>query len=123
MKKVFLISALLSLFALQVSAKEMSITYIDGVQIKGNFEKGCLATGPVTLSYQNQSDIAILSGQYSSGSDRPFQGIITVGDIKLSCYGKLYTRILKIIDYVSGMTDNYASSLYRKIKGISLPRT
>jgi dGTPase len=33
-----------------------------------------------------------------------------------------YTRILKIIDYVSGMTDNYASSLYRKIKGISLPR-
>lgn len=34
---------------------------------------------------------------------------------------KLYTRLLKITDFVSGMTDSYAVSLYRKIKGISLP--
>lgn len=33
-----------------------------------------------------------------------------------------YSRILKILDYVSGMTDNYAISLYRRIHGISLPR-
>ena len=33
-----------------------------------------------------------------------------------------YIRFLKIIDYVSGMTDNYAASLYRKVKGITLPR-
>jgi dGTPase len=33
----------------------------------------------------------------------------------------LYTRLLKITDFVSGMTDSYAVSLYRKIKGISLP--
>lgn len=33
----------------------------------------------------------------------------------------LYERILKITDFVSGMTDSYAISLYRKIKGISLP--
>lgn len=32
-----------------------------------------------------------------------------------------YKRVLKIIDYVSGMTDNYAVSLYRRIKGITLP--
>lgn len=33
----------------------------------------------------------------------------------------IYTRLLKITDFVSGMTDSYAVSLFRKIKGISLP--
>jgi dGTPase len=33
----------------------------------------------------------------------------------------IYTRLLKITDFVSGMTDSYAVSLYRRIKGISLP--
>ena len=33
----------------------------------------------------------------------------------------IYTRLLKITDLVSGMTDSYAVSLFRKIKGISLP--
>ncbi len=33
----------------------------------------------------------------------------------------LYSRLMKITDFVSGMTDSYAVSLYRKIKGISLP--
>lgn len=34
---------------------------------------------------------------------------------------ELYDRLLRIIDFVSGMTDSYAVSIYRKIKGISLP--
>lgn len=34
----------------------------------------------------------------------------------------LYSRLLKITDFVSGMTDSYAVSLYKKISGISLPR-
>ncbi|MFP4548120.1 MAG: hypothetical protein ACLFQM_08300 [Fidelibacterota bacterium] len=29
---------------------------------------------------------------------------------------------MRINDYVSGMTDNFAISMYRKLKGISLPR-
>lgn len=33
----------------------------------------------------------------------------------------LYSRLLSVIDFVSGMTDTFAVSLYRKIKGISLP--
>lgn len=32
-----------------------------------------------------------------------------------------YTRIVKITDFVSGMTDSFAVSLYKKVKGISLP--
>ena len=31
-----------------------------------------------------------------------------------------YLRLLRVLDYVSGMTDSYAVSLYQKLKGISL---
>lgn len=34
-----------------------------------------------------------------------------------------YQRVLGILDYVSGMTDNYATDLYRKIKGIDIGMT
>ena len=34
---------------------------------------------------------------------------------------ELYSRLLSVIDFVSGMTDSFAVSLFRKIKGISLP--
>jgi len=33
----------------------------------------------------------------------------------------IYLRLLNVIDFVSGMTDSFAVSLFRKIKGISLP--
>ncbi len=33
----------------------------------------------------------------------------------------LYNRLLRVTDYVSGMTDSFAISLFRRIKGISLP--
>ncbi len=32
-----------------------------------------------------------------------------------------YTRLLKLTDFVAGMTDSYAVSLYKKMTGISLP--
>jgi dGTPase len=32
-----------------------------------------------------------------------------------------YARLLKLTDFVSGMTDSYAVSLYKKMTGISLP--
>lgn len=34
--------------------------------------------------------------------------------------GTDYQKVLGVIDYVSGMTDNYATDLYRKIKGIEI---
>lgn len=33
----------------------------------------------------------------------------------------MYTRVLAVLDYISGMTDVYALDLYRKITGMSLP--
>lgn len=32
-----------------------------------------------------------------------------------------YERLLKITDYITGMTDSYALNLYRRLKGIALP--
>lgn len=37
--------------------------------------------------------------------------------------GTDYQKVLGVIDYVSGMTDNYATDLYRKIKGIEIGMT
>lgn len=36
--------------------------------------------------------------------------------------GNLGTRILAVLDYISGMTDIYALDVYQKISGISLPK-
>jgi len=33
----------------------------------------------------------------------------------------LYRRVLAITDFVAGMTDSYAVTLFKKITGISLP--
>jgi len=33
----------------------------------------------------------------------------------------LETRLMAVIDYISGMTDIYALDIYQKINGISLP--
>lgn len=35
----------------------------------------------------------------------------------------VYQKVLGVLDYVSGMTDNYATDLYRKIKGIDIGMT
>lgn len=34
----------------------------------------------------------------------------------------MYAKVLQITDYIAGMTDSFAVSLFKKIKGISLPR-
>jgi dGTPase len=35
----------------------------------------------------------------------------------------VYERVLGVLDFVSGMTDNFATDLYRKIKGIDIGMT
>jgi dGTPase len=37
--------------------------------------------------------------------------------------GSNYQKVMGVIDYVSGMTDNYATDLYRKMKGIDIGMT
>jgi dGTPase len=58
-------------------------------------------------SFRNDSLLKLVPGQFLHTSGK------TPDD--------LYKRLLKITDFVSGMTDSYAVSLFRKLKGISLP--
>ena len=37
--------------------------------------------------------------------------------------GEPYEKVMGVLDFVSGMTDNYATDLYRKIKGIDIGMT
>ena len=32
-----------------------------------------------------------------------------------------YARLMRLLDFVSGMTDSYAVGLYKRVKGIALP--
>jgi len=34
---------------------------------------------------------------------------------------KIYEKMLLVVDYIAGMTDNFALQLYRKLKGIEVP--
>ena len=58
-------------------------------------------------SFKNNNLLKLIPNQFLQTDGRP--------------HDDLYTRLLKITDFVSGMTDSYAVSLFRKIKGISLP--
>jgi dGTPase len=40
-------------------------------------------------------------------------------ELKNLTQDEIYERLMKVMDYVSGMTDNYATSVYRKIRGIT----
>lgn len=39
---------------------------------------------------------------------------------KLSASNTLYDRIMRVMDYISGMTDRYAVTLFRKLQGITI---
>lgn len=58
-------------------------------------------------SFKNKNLLKLLPKQFLDTTGKP--------------HDDLYTRLLKITDFVSGMTDSYAISLFRKIRGISLP--
>ncbi|MCH7828192.1 MAG: deoxyguanosinetriphosphate triphosphohydrolase, partial [Bacteroidetes bacterium] len=59
------------------------------------------------LSTKNKSIVQLLPIQYLNKDSK-------VGS-------NLYNRLLRVTDYVSGMTDSFAISLFRRLKGISLP--
>jgi dGTPase len=58
-------------------------------------------------SFKNKNLLKLIPDQFLQNNGRP--------------HDDLYIRLLNITDFVSGMTDSYAVSLFRKIRGISLP--
>lgn len=79
-------------------------------------------------SFAITSKICYTCGEEETSKDKKFKSLIPDEYLpsneketaNLSQEEK-YERVLKILDYISGMTDKYAISLYRKIKGIQLP--
>ncbi len=71
------------------------------------FINGVNETYAGTPSWKSKNLMKLLPGQFLGPDNKPDDD--------------LYVRLLKITDFVSGMTDSYAVSLFRKIKGISLP--
>ena len=39
---------------------------------------------------------------------------------KISDAPDLYSRLMRVMDYISGMTDRYAVTLFRKLQGITI---
>lgn len=52
----------------------------------------------------------------------PEQYIEHIGDEEEVDVSNSYFRILNVIEFISGMTDSYAVSMYRKFKGIDIPK-
>lgn len=76
---------------------------------------------PGLLQEFTQAGLCLMKNQKS----RKYQNLILLlpGEIQdaiLQTPGDHYTMLRHIIDFVSGLTDRHALSLYRKIKGISL---
>jgi dGTPase len=74
--------------------------------VNSNLDERSKPKGAQT-SYQNQKMFDLIPTQFI-GRDR-------VPD------PDLYTRIIRVCEFVAGMTDSYAISLFRRMKGIELP--
>ena len=66
------------------------------------------ARGEGSCSYRSKKLLLLLPPRFCDLSDAGF------------C-GDTYRQMLSVLDYITGMTDSHAVTLFKKIKGISLP--
>jgi dGTPase len=78
-----------------------------------------VARGILDLFFESAIDVFTHNKNASAQSKKIMQ-IIPRQFLPGKC-STYYSILLNILDYFSGMTDSYAVSLYKKIKGISLP--
>jgi dGTPase len=64
--------------------------------------------GGAKPSYRSKKMLQLIPEKYRKIDDHEWQN-------------SAYIRLLNLLDFISSMTDSYAVSLYKKIKGISLP--
>ena len=71
----------------------------------------------------NEMALEAVGGKTASFRSRRISALIPDMEENLGCEQwrqSGYCRLMHVLDYVSGMTDSYAVSLYQKLKGISL---
>ena len=76
---------------------------LSGYHIMENLMENLVDAAVNPNKFHSQQLIRRFSSQYDINSD------------------SLETRLMAVIDYISGMTDVYALDIYQKINGISLP--
>jgi dGTPase len=84
---------------------------VEGYEVLGGlldaFIKAANEAAEGKASFKNKNLLKLIPNQFLQNNGRP--------------HDDLYIRLLNITDFVSGMTDSYAVSLFRKIRGISIP--
>jgi dGTPase len=75
--------------------------------IEGLLDIFMSATTDKTNSFRSQKILQLLPIQYLNNNKKP--------------HSDLYTNLLSVCDFISGLSDSQAISLYRKLKGIEIP--
>lgn len=84
-------------------SKTVTDVELSGYKIMETLMETFIGAAVKPETYHSQQLIRRVSSQYDIDSDN------------------LETRIMAVIDYISGMTDVYALDVYQKINGMSLP--
>jgi dGTPase len=93
----------------EASGFEVMSSLIESLAVTSNL---CIACGEIATPRQSKLQ-NLLPVEFRPKIEEGFEDLT---------FDIIYERLLKVLDYVSGMTDNYAVGLYRRIKGTSLPR-
>jgi dGTPase len=90
----------------EASGFEVMHSLIESLAISSNI---CISCGDPQDEKANKLR-SLLPDEYSPKEEKELKNLTQV---------EIYERVMSVLDYVSGMTDNYAMSLFRSIKGIS----
>jgi len=69
------------------------------------------------------NDTSVADAKLISKKSNKIREMLPSQTIENQLGSKNYLNILRVTDYISGMTDSYAVSFFRKLKGIALPKS
>jgi dGTPase len=115
---VDMIPAAPALRAIQQTSRETIYATDRGVQIEiAGYE---VLGGLLDVFASAVNDIAA-NGERASNRSRKLAGRLPGEVVRATREAGPYERLMRLLDFVSGMTDSYAVALYRSVKGIALP--
>ena len=114
------IPAAAALAAIQQHSRETIYSTLRGVQIEiAGYE---VLGGLLDVFMSAVNDIAA-HGDGASKRSRKLASQLPAECVRAAREESPYLRLMRMLDFVSGMTDSYAVALYRWVKGIALPGT
>ena len=114
------IPAAAALAAIQQHSRETIYATDRGVQIEiAGYE---VLGGLLDVFMSAVNDIAA-HGDGASRRSKKLASQLPTECVRAAYDAEPYLRLMRMLDFVSGMTDSYAVALYRRVKGIALPGT